>query len=43
MFPKVYGNPKIFTPYKKLTDKSAEYLTQYRKIVHDKIIVIDLK
>ena len=43
MFPKVYGNPKIFTPYKKLTDQSAEYLTQYRKIVHDKIVVIDFE
>ena len=43
MFPKIYGEPKIFTPYKKLTDQSAEYLTQYRKIVHDKIVVIDLE
>ena len=43
MFSKVYGVPKIFTPYKKLTDQSAEYLTKYRKIVHDKIVVIDLE
>ena len=43
MFPKIYGLPKIFTPYKKLTDQSAEYLTQYRKIVHDKIVVIDFE
>ena len=43
MFPKIYGSPKIFTPYKKLTDQSAEYLTQYRKIVHDKIVVIDFE
>ena len=43
MFPKIYGPPKIFTPYKKLTDQSAEYLTQYRKIVHDKIVVIDFE
>ena len=43
MFPKIYGTPKIFTPYKKLTDQSAEYLTQYRKIVHDKIVVIDFE
>ena len=43
MFSKVYGAPKIFTPYKKLTDQSAEYLTKYRKIVHDKIVVIDLE
>ena len=43
MFPKIYGPPKIFTPYKKLTDQSAEYLTKYRKIVHDKIVVIDFE
>ena len=43
MFPKIYGTPKIFTPYKKLTDQSAEYLTQYRKIVHDKIVVMDFE
>ena len=43
MFPKIYGPPKMFTPYKKLTDQSAEYLTQYRKIVHDKIVVIDFE
>ena len=43
MFSKIYGAPKIFTPYKKLTDQSAEYLTQYRKIVHDKIVVIDFE
>ena len=43
MFPKIYGEPKIYTPYKKLTDPTAEYLTQYRKIVHDKIVVIDLE
>ena len=43
MFPKIYGPPKISTPYKKLTDQSAEYLTQYRKIVHDKIVVIDFE
>jgi len=43
MFSKIYGAPKILTPYKKLTDQSAEYLTQYRKIVHDKIVVIDLE
>ena len=41
MFSKVYGTPKIYTPYKKLTDQSAEYLTKYRKIVHEKIVVID--
>ena len=43
VFSKVYGQPKIKTPYKKLTDKSAEYLTRYRKIVHDKIVVIDFE
>ena len=44
MFPKVYGPPKIFTPFNKLTDDpSAEYLTKYRKIVHDKIIVIEFE
>ena len=43
MFPKIYGPPKIYTPYKKLTDQSAEYLTKYRKIVHDKIVVMDFE
>ena len=43
MFSKVYGEPKIYTPYKPLTDQSAEYLTKYRKIVHDKIVVLDLE
>ena len=43
MFSKIYGVPKIFTPYKKLTDQSAEYLTKYRKIIHDKIVVLDLE
>ena len=43
MFSKIYGEPKIFTSFKKLTDQSAEYLTQYRKIVHDKIVVIDFE
>ena len=43
VFSKVYGQPKIKTPYKKLTDESAEYLTRYRKIVHDKIVVIDFE
>jgi len=42
MFHKIYGTPRIYTPFKKLTDDpSAEYLTKYRKIVHDKVIVID--
>ena len=43
IFWKVYGKPKIITPYKKLTDESAEYLTKYRKMVHDKIVVIDFE
>ena len=43
MFSKVYGNPKIYTPYKKLTAESAEYLTKYRKIVHEKVVVIDFE
>ena len=43
MFSKIYGVPKIFTPYKKLTDQSAEYLTKYRKIIHDKIVVLDIE
>ena len=32
-FSKVYGPPRIYSPYKKLTDETAEYLTKYRKIV----------
>jgi len=44
MFHKIYGTPRIYTPFKKLTDDpSAEYLTKYRKIVHDKVIVIDFE
>ena len=44
MFRKLYGTPRIETPLKKLTDDpSAEYLTKYRKIVHDKIVVIDFE
>ena len=44
MFSKIYGTPRIYTPLKKLTDDpSAEYLTKYRKIVHDKIVVIDFE
>ena len=43
MFTKIYGPPKVITPYKKLTDQSAEYLTKYRKIVHDKIVVMDFE
>ena len=42
-FSKIYGPPRIKSPYKKLTDESAEYLTKYRKIVHDKIVVIDFE
>ena len=42
-FSKIYGPPRIYSPYKKLTDESAEYLTKYRKIVHDKIVVIDFE
>ena len=42
-FSKVYGPPRIYTPYKKLTDETAEYLTKYRKIVYDKIVVIDFE
>ena len=42
-FWKIYGPPKIKTPYRKLTDESAEYLTKYRKIVNDKIVVIDFE
>ena len=43
MFTKIYGPPKVITPYKRLTDQSAEYLTKYRKIVHDKIVVMDFE
>ena len=43
IFSRLYGTPKIYTPYKKLTDESAEYLTKYRKIVHDKIVVLDFE
>ena len=44
MFHKIYGTPRIYTPFKKLTDDpSAEYLTKYRKIVHDKVIIIDFE
>ena len=43
MFTKIYGPPKVITPYKKLTDQSAEYLTKYRKIIHDKIVVMDFE
>ena len=43
IFSRLYGQPKIYTPYKKLTDESAEYLTKYRKIVHDKIVVLDFE
>ena len=43
IFSRLYGPPKIYTPYKKLTDESAEYLTKYRKIVHDKIVVLDFE
>ena len=43
MFSKVFGAPKIYTPYRKLTQESAEYITKYRKIVHDKIVVIDFE
>ena len=44
MFSKIYGTPRLYTPLKKLTDDpSAEYLTKYRKIVHDKIVVIDFE
>ena len=43
IFSRLYGAPKIYTPYKKLTDESAEYLTKYRKIVHDKIVVLDFE
>ena len=42
-FSKVYGPPRIYSPYKKLTDETAEYLTKYRKIVYDKIVVIDFE
>ena len=42
-FSKIYGPPRIKSPYKKLTDASAEYLTKYRKIVHDNIVVIDFE
>ena len=42
-FSKIYGPPRISSQYKKLTDESAEYLTKYRKIVHDKIVVIDFE
>lgn len=41
MFSKIYGNPKNITEYKQLTNSTAEYPTSYRKIVHDKIVVID--
>ena len=43
MFNKIYGQPKIITPFKRLTDQTAEYLTSYRKIIHDKIVVIDFE
>ena len=43
IFRKIYGDPKIYTSYKKLTNESAEYLTKCRKIIHDKIIVIDFE
>ena len=44
MFSKIYGTPRLYTPLKKLTDDpSAGYLTKYRKIVHDKIVVIDFE
>ena len=43
MFSKAYGNPRIITPYVKLTDQTAEYFTKYRKIVHDQIVVLDFE
>ena len=43
MFSKAYGDPRIFTPYVKLTDQTAEYFTKYRKIVHDQIVVLDFE
>ncbi|MCQ2815994.1 MAG: hypothetical protein MJ252_01900 [archaeon] len=42
-FAKIYGNPKVVTPFKKLTDQTAEYLTKYRKIVYDKAVIIDFE
>ena len=42
-FSKLYGPPRIYSPYNKLTDETAEYLTKYRKIVYDKIVVIDFE
>ena len=41
MFSKIYGQPKNITDFKPLTNNTAEYPTAYRKIVHDKIVVID--
>ena len=43
MFSKAYGNPRIITPYVKLTDQTAEYFTKYRKIIHDQIVVLDFE
>ena len=43
MFNKVYGSPKITTNYTRLTDQTAEYLTSYRKIIHDKVVVLDFE
>ena len=43
MFRKLYGNPKIITPYKKLTDQTAEYFTKYSKIIHEQIVVLDFE
>ena len=43
IFNKIYGQPKLITQYKRLTDQTAEYLTSYRKIIHDKIVVLDFE
>ena len=43
MFNKVYGTPKLITPYTRLTDQTAEYLTSYRKIIHDSVVVLDFE
>ena len=43
VFNKAYGSPKIMTHYTRLTDQTAEYLTSYRKIIHDKVIVLDFE
>ena len=43
IFNKIYGQPKLITQYQRLTDQTAEYLTSYRKIIHDKIVVLDFE